>query len=70
MLLNLRTKNPNALMILGLFAIVIGNCARYLPRIAHVSENLTDATQGFFLGIGIGLLLLQLLINRRNCQPG
>lgn len=70
MILKLRKKNPNALMVLGMFFLVLGSVARYLPRIAHVSENLTDATQGFFMGVAIGLMILHLVMQKRMSQMG
>ena len=60
------SKDPKALMMIGMVFMVIGQVwPRYVPVTGGLSEDAVDALRGVFLGLSIGLLLWSTWLNGR-----
>lgn len=62
-----RLKDPNVLRTIGLAAIALGGCSRYVQRFAPGAENLSDFLLGMFMAIAVGCLALSMRPPRREC---
>ena len=60
-----RIKDPDVMRIIGLAALALGGCSRYLQRLSPGVENLSDFLVGMFIAIGIGCLAMS-IVNRRT----
>lgn len=62
-------RDPNRLMIIGLFAMAAANLGRwYLQRHSGLGEDLVDFTSGLLQGIAIALLLLAVWLRGRSLR--
>ena len=62
-----RIKDPAVMRTIGLAALALGGCSRYLQRIAPGAENVSDFLLGMFMAIAIGCLALSMRRPRREC---
>ncbi|MDT4898479.1 MAG: hypothetical protein QOH25_3556 [Acidobacteriota bacterium] len=71
MIFRSRIKNYKTLMLCGMACLALANI---WPRFFHFEASLgtdwVDAIRGFLYGLGIGLNLLTVLLNRRQRQSG
>jgi hypothetical protein len=65
MILRLGSKDPKALMMVGMAFMVLGQLWRFVPVTGGLSEDAIDAIRGVFLGLSIGLLLWSAWLNGR-----
>jgi hypothetical protein len=65
MILRIASKDPKALMMMGMGFMVLAQLWRFVPVSAGLSEDAVDGLRGVFLGLSIGLLLWSALLNGR-----
>ena len=65
MISRIGSKDPKALMMMGMGFMVLGQLWRFVPVTGGLSEDAIDAIRGVFLGLSIGLLLWSVLLNGR-----
>jgi hypothetical protein len=65
MILRLGSKDPKALMMMGMAFMVLGQLWRFVPVTGGLNEDAVDAIRGVFLGLSIGLLLWSAWLNGR-----
>ena len=61
-------KNPTQSLIIGLSSLAFALVWTWAARRLGLPEKIADLTSGFFLGIGIGFLLLTLALRRRRAS--
>lgn len=67
MISRIGSKDPKALMMMGMVFMVIGQSwPRYLPVTGGLSEDAIDGLRGVFMGLSIGLLLWSVWLNGRQ----
>jgi hypothetical protein len=67
MISRIGSKDPKALMMLGMVFMVIGQMwPRYLPVTGGLGEDAIDGLRGVFMGVSIGLLLWSVWLNGRQ----
>jgi hypothetical protein len=66
MILRIGSKDPKALMMMGMVFMVLGQMWRFVPASAGLSEDAVDGLRGVFLGLSIGLLLWSTWLNGRH----
>ena len=65
MISRIGSKDPKALMMMGMAFMVLGQMWRFVPVTAGLSEDALDAIRGVFLGVSIALLLWSVALNGR-----
>jgi hypothetical protein len=65
MFLRIGSKDPKALMMMGMVFMVLGQLWRFVPASAGLGEDAVDGLRGVFLGLSIGLLLWSVWLNGR-----
>ena len=66
MISRIGSKDPKALMMMGMVFMVIGQVwPRYLPVAGGLGEDAVDGLRGVFMGLAIGLLLWSVLLTGR-----
>ena len=71
MILRYRLKTPAFLLPAGLSFLTLGTASNLFLRYAGIlPENAADFVTGLFYGIGIGMLVLNLLVRRGGGSPG
>ena len=71
MILRYRLKTPSFLMPAGLSFLVLGTVSNLCLRpVGILSQNAVHFVTGLFYGIGIGMLLLNLLVRRGGGSTG
>jgi hypothetical protein len=66
MISRIGSKDPKALMMIGMVFMVLGQLWRFMPVTGGMSEDAIDAIRGVFLGLSIGLLLWSVWLNGRQ----
>ncbi len=66
MISRIGSKDPKALMMIGMVFMVLGQLWRFMPVTGGMSEDAIDAIRGVVLGISIGLLLWSVWLNGRQ----
>jgi hypothetical protein len=66
MILRIASRDPKALMMMGMVFMVLGQMWRFLPVTGRLSEDAVDGLRGVFLGLSIGLLLWSVWLNGRQ----
>ena len=66
MISRIGSKDPKALMMIGMVFMLLGQLWRFMPVTGGMSEDAIDAIRGVLLGISIGLLLWSVWLNGRQ----